>query len=464
MNVFNSGGNDLLQVLLEASSVSTGGSLKQKSEKSESGLLVWIPFVEAIVPDVDMGKREMWITPPKGLLELNLHSNEKSKKERRVTEWRERKKLQRRLISAKKKLGELEQQHIFHGFQYGEKSQRSLLADQIMCLNSNLLQQALKAIEKPIDGCNIEDMPDVTTWKCGTSVKISEECLTNVSKEKNDAYSEHGKRGAHLISEGKFAIVLVLDSRNSEKYLESETVDFFNGDPTIVHLESLLSDKQSFIQAEQRESVSIILISPVEELQLLEKLFISRDYFGFSPEKVKFLEEEKLPVVSSSAVEPKKNKVLMKSPWEIHQSPIGFGGTISALSSNSILEELIESGVEYIEVCSINQKSVCGNPFFLGFVDSQETDVGFLTFENNMEFQDNLHIMLPMRSMQKLVKQMEKFPLIAVLKSYSHVELINKEWVDIIPPTPNSYEFFCSLQSLLKACALDKTCLVDVTK
>lgn len=85
MNVFNSGGNDLLQVLLEASSVSTGGSLKQKSEKSESGLLVWIPFVEAIVPDVDMGKREMWITPPKGLLELNLHSNEKSKKERRVT-------------------------------------------------------------------------------------------------------------------------------------------------------------------------------------------------------------------------------------------------------------------------------------------------------------------------------------------------------------------------------------------
>lgn len=67
-------------------------------------------------------------------------------------EWRERKKLQRRLISAKKKLGELEQQHIFHGFQYGEKSQRSLLADQIMCLNSNLLQQALKAIEKPIDG------------------------------------------------------------------------------------------------------------------------------------------------------------------------------------------------------------------------------------------------------------------------------------------------------------------------
>lgn len=79
-------------------------------------------------------------------------------------------------------------------------------------------------------------------------------------------------------------------------------------------------------------------------------LFVSNVSNSQHANQVKFLEEEKLPVVSSSAVEPKKNKVLMKSPWEIHQSPIGFGGTISALSSNSILEELIESGVEYIEV------------------------------------------------------------------------------------------------------------------
>ena len=44
---------------------------------------MWIPFVEAIVPDVDVSKREMLITPPKGLLELNMRSDERSKKERR---------------------------------------------------------------------------------------------------------------------------------------------------------------------------------------------------------------------------------------------------------------------------------------------------------------------------------------------------------------------------------------------
>ncbi|CAL1410493.1 unnamed protein product [Linum trigynum] len=52
-------------------------------EAGASGPLVWLPFVEAIVPDVDTNKRGMWITPPKGLLELNVRSDERSKKERR---------------------------------------------------------------------------------------------------------------------------------------------------------------------------------------------------------------------------------------------------------------------------------------------------------------------------------------------------------------------------------------------
>lgn len=85
MNVFNSGANDLLHVMLNSSLDKHDGTRKTKSEASSSAPLVWIPFVEAIVPNVDMDEREMLITPPKGLLELNLRSDERSKKERRQT-------------------------------------------------------------------------------------------------------------------------------------------------------------------------------------------------------------------------------------------------------------------------------------------------------------------------------------------------------------------------------------------
>lgn len=65
------------------------------------------------------------------------------------------------------------------------------------------------------------------------------------------------------------------------------------------------------------------------------------------------MEEEKLPVVSNSLEEGKRHKILMKSPWEILQLPVGSGGIFSLLSSNDILENLSEMGVEYIEVSCI---------------------------------------------------------------------------------------------------------------
>lgn len=76
--------------------------------------------------------------------------------------------------------------------------------------------------------------------------------------------------------------------------------------------------------------------------------------FSLTFSQVQFFEEEKLPVVSSSVEDEKKHKILMKSPWEILQSPVGSGGVFSLLSSNNVPENLSEMGVEYIEVSEIH--------------------------------------------------------------------------------------------------------------
>ncbi|KAE8719873.1 16S rRNA processing protein RimM family, putative isoform 2 [Hibiscus syriacus] len=161
VNVFNSGANDLLHVMLKSAVPMPNGSEESSNlaEVSDSGPLVWVPFVEEIVPNVDLNRREMLITPPMGLLELNVRTDERSWKERRQlvhvlvllsTSFRNGKKeknFQKRLIAAKRKLIEMEQQRVFHGFGFGEKSQVSLIADQIVNVNSKLLQQALENVE-----------------------------------------------------------------------------------------------------------------------------------------------------------------------------------------------------------------------------------------------------------------------------------------------------------------------------
>lgn len=70
--------------MLKSSVLTSNGSGESNlTEAGDSGPLVWIPFVEQIVPNVDLDKREMQIIPPKGLLELNVRSDQRSKKERR---------------------------------------------------------------------------------------------------------------------------------------------------------------------------------------------------------------------------------------------------------------------------------------------------------------------------------------------------------------------------------------------
>lgn len=84
VNIYNSGASDLLHVKLDSSvNIVDKTGKPRTTETVVSDHLVYIPFVEAIVPGVDKNRREMQITPPQGLLELNLRFDERSKKERR---------------------------------------------------------------------------------------------------------------------------------------------------------------------------------------------------------------------------------------------------------------------------------------------------------------------------------------------------------------------------------------------
>ncbi|KAM7271217.1 hypothetical protein ACFE04_030431 [Oxalis oulophora] len=436
-NVFDNGGSDLLHVMLNSSTITH--EQRKETKPDESGPLVWIPFVEAIVPIVDMNKREMQITPPEGLLELNIRSNEKSKKERRQLEWAERKRFQRRLIAAKKKLSELEQQHVFNGFKFGGKPQGKLLGEQIVGVNSKLLQQALLSVQTHSERSDIKQLVNAAKNKM------------EISTEKLDANSSIQKRGLKLISKGKFATVLVVERQ------ESESLSF-------EHLHSILSGEESFVKIEDRVNMPLVLVCPAHTIEDLETDFADNDYFAFDSEKVWFLEEEKLPVVNSLPQEQNKPKILMKSPWEILQKPIGSGGVFSLLSSNNISEKLIEMGVAYIQICSTSQTYHSGNPLFLGFVNSVRADIGLKISNDVEEFEGNFNMIFSMNIMKNLTNQSAKLQFSAIPSANSHVELVEKEWVDINPSSPNSFELCCWIHNCINACSPDKVCVMQITK
>lgn len=66
------------------------------------------------------------------------------------------------------------------------------------------------------------------------------------------------------------------------------------------------------------------------------------------------MEEAKLPVVSKSLDEEQEtHKILLRSPCEIVESPVGSGGVIDLLSTKKNLGNFSKWGIEYVEVMFI---------------------------------------------------------------------------------------------------------------
>ncbi|XP_047945100.1 uncharacterized protein LOC125191741 isoform X1 [Salvia hispanica] len=456
VNIFNSGASDLLHVKLTSSRKIPDQT--EKTGEGDSGPLVWVPFVEEIVPTVDVEKREMLITPPKGLLELNIRSDMRSKKERRELEWKERKKFQRRLIAAKKKLCEMEQQHVFHGFRYGEKDQRSSLANEIVTVNSKLLRQALEYIGIPSTRLDLHQI--LATVPRSNRLKVPDNPSSNGTGVLPDPYCTLQRAGCEMISNGKVAIVLILeDIEGTEGTSNNNLVDSVGNESANPLLKALLDDNSRFPKIEDRSAVPLLLVGSTGSISYCQEFFSDHDYFAFDPQKVWFLEEEKLPLVSSSVAEDGKHKILMKSPWEFLQRPIGSAGVISLLSSqDSLLDELGELGVEYVQVRKINQEHKSDHAL-AGLVDSCKANVGLQVFKD-MASEENLDVMLSMSFLRKLVKQVNKLQFEGVEGCNSYVEKVEKEWVDVTPTTPNSYEFRSSIYWCLDAATKNKICVL----
>lgn len=332
--VFNFGGGDLLQVMLGSAEGTAVDPDSENQDSTSSRDHVWIPFAEDIVPDVDMESREMWITPPKGLLELNSRSDKRSKKERRVMEWKDRKRLQRRVIAGKKVLSEMDQGHVLEGLVSGDKVQKASLAEQIGCIDFQLFRHAVHCVSKQIESSSKKLLANSSLSRKKV-IKIPYKGLINLGEKAEHSFSRELKHGLEILLKSKAAIVLVRNGSDS--------------DAEFLSLLSSLCELMKVIG--NHVPPPFIIVSPPGHVESVRTCLIENDYFNLDTKKVWVLEELELPIVSMSS-EASRKKVLMKSPWEIIKKTAGSGGIFSLLSSNKILDSLNQMGVQYTQVLS----------------------------------------------------------------------------------------------------------------
>ncbi|XP_066368176.1 uncharacterized protein [Miscanthus floridulus] len=445
--VFNFGGGDLLQVMIgsaEGTAVDQGSESQDSISSREH---VWIPFAEDIVPDVDMASREMWITPPKGLLELNSRSDKRSKKERRAMEWKDRKRLQRRVIAGKKVLSEMDQVHVLEGLVSGDKIQKASLAEQIGGIDFQLFRHAVHCASKQIESSS-KNLLANSSLSRKKVVKIPYKTLINLGDNaEHAAFSSEFKNGLEILLKSKAAIVLVRNGPDSD-------AEFL----------SLLNSFSELMKVVKNQvSPPFIIVSPAGHVESVRNCLVENDYFGLDTQKVWVLEELELPVVSRSS-EGNKKKVLMKSPWDIIKKPAGSGGIFSLLSSNKILETLNEMGVQYTQICSSSNRPFIGHPLLFGAVASRGADVGIQLSKTGDETEDDFDVILSVDQLNKTCRDVTQVRFSARPEQNAHGEHVDGQWVAVQPEVANSLRLHAEVTSVLNSCAPDKLCVMEIVE
>jgi len=118
----------------------------------------------------------------------------------------------------------------------------------------------------------------------------------------------------------------------------------------------------------------------------------------------------------------------------------------------------------FFQICSSSQNCVTGSPLLLGFVESRKAEIGIKIVEDTKDLEESFDMIFSLNFMRLLAQQIHKLQFYAIPKPNLHVEMVGKEWVDVVPSSPNSYQLRSSIYSSLNACPLEKICVMEITE
>lgn len=101
------------------------------------------------------------------------------------------------------------------------------------------------------------------------------------------------------------------------------------------------------------------------------------------------------------------------------------------------------------------------NTLLLGYTASCNANIGIQLDEGANDFEKSFDLIFSMNFINKLTKQTDKLQFYAIPKTSAHVEKVDKEWVDVGPSSPNSYQLCSSIFSWLDECSFDEICMME---
>ena len=179
------------------------------------------------------------------------------------------------------------------------------------------------------------------------------------------------KLGLRAIAEGKVGAVLLCGGQGTRLGYPHAKGMFNIGITKEIPIFSLHFEYLCGVAKRAGIWFPVYIMTSVYNRDEIEDFLQKHSFFGYEPSAVRFFTQNMAPATDF------EGKIYQSSPSSLALSPDGNGGWFSALASEGYLDEIKESGVEWLNVISIDnvlQKTV--DPCFIGAVIRENAACG----------------------------------------------------------------------------------------
>ncbi|MFH0975916.1 MAG: UTP--glucose-1-phosphate uridylyltransferase [Spirochaetota bacterium] len=185
-----------------------------------------------------------------------------------------------------------------------------------------------------------------------------------------DSFIKAVKKGMEYISHGRTAVLLVAGGQGTRLGFDGPKGMLPISPVKNKSLFQIHAEKLLFYSKKYKIAMPWLIMTSKENHSDTVGYFKNNKYFGLNPENVFFFSQKMIPSLDLSG------KLLLKTQSSLCLNPDGHGGTLTALSSSGILDELSRRKIDVISYFQIDNPLVnIVDPLFIGFHVLNGSDV-----------------------------------------------------------------------------------------
>ena len=236
-----------------------------------------------------------------------------------------------RIEEAKRILKENNQEKVYNIINALEIQDKEKLAEQILKLNFEEIKRLY----------NNKDLKDKNEEKI--------EPIGFIDKNKIKEREELEKIGEKIIKDNKYAVITMAGGQGTRLGWKGPKGTFkLDIGEKGKYIFEILIDTLKRAKDKYNTEVYWYIMTSTDNHDDTVHFFEENNYFGYSKEKIKFFNQNNLPLLDT------EGNILVDKEFNIKEASDGNGGIYKSLKNTGMIEDMTKKGIEWIYVCGVD--------------------------------------------------------------------------------------------------------------